>query len=349
MACDPNFGQVTLLLHCDGTSGSTVFTDLSNQANIVTAQNSAQVDTSQSMFGGASLSIDGSSALGYYNSVAPYASVVGLTTPIVAGSANDITTGGADFTIECWFYASPNLPNYFNFIPLDFGNDNWSGTTKTGFYVQLYFAGSYQYLNLVSTTAGWPQIAAYSAGGIALATWYHIAVVRVSGVVSLYLNGVSQGTPQTWAGACNPDLFTVGGTPSASGSFGTGWVDEVRISSFARYTTNFTPPADAFGVACLAPDILGLLPAAANALIVAGGFTVGTVTTENSADYATGLVCSQTTVGSVVNYVVSDGSLGGSAYGRFVGSNVFKAVEIVNIGDIRPKVWYPADRNTTRP
>lgn len=37
-----------------------------------------------------------------------------------------------------------------------------------------------------------------------------------------------------------------------------------------------------------------------------------------------------------------------NAYGRFVGSPVFKAIEVANIGDIEPKVWDPPRNGVTR-
>jgi hypothetical protein len=56
---DPQFGSVSLLLHGDGTNGSTTITDNSPTPKTVTAVGNAQISTAQSKFGGASILFDG--------------------------------------------------------------------------------------------------------------------------------------------------------------------------------------------------------------------------------------------------------------------------------------------------
>ena len=58
-ATDPNFSNVSLLIHVAGTDGSTTFTDSSSNALTVTPDG-AQISTVQSKFGGASCFLDGS-------------------------------------------------------------------------------------------------------------------------------------------------------------------------------------------------------------------------------------------------------------------------------------------------
>lgn len=78
-------------------------------------------------------------------------------------------------------------------------------------------------------------------------TWSHIAVVRNSGVVTLYLNGVSLGT---WSSSATFLGNVYIGTQVQSGGFNgyfRGFIDEFRITNgIARYTANFTPPTAAF-------------------------------------------------------------------------------------------------------
>jgi hypothetical protein len=54
---DPSFASVSALLHFDGSDGSTTFTDVTG--TIWTANGNAQIDTAQSVFGGASGLFDG--------------------------------------------------------------------------------------------------------------------------------------------------------------------------------------------------------------------------------------------------------------------------------------------------
>ena len=56
---DVNFADVSLLLHGDGTSGSTTITDSSSNAVVVTANGNAQIDTAVKKFGTGSIEFDG--------------------------------------------------------------------------------------------------------------------------------------------------------------------------------------------------------------------------------------------------------------------------------------------------
>lgn len=55
-----DLGNPVLLLHCNGSNGSTTFTDSSPYGRTQSAANSATISTSQSKFGGASLTMAGS-------------------------------------------------------------------------------------------------------------------------------------------------------------------------------------------------------------------------------------------------------------------------------------------------
>jgi hypothetical protein len=80
--------------------------------------------------------------------------------------------------------------------------------------------------------------------------WYHIAVVRSSGFLFLYVNGQQLGLPIAdsstyFAGTsrfglgCQPDN---GSGAILTGTSLAGWMDEFRLTvGFARYTSNFTP------------------------------------------------------------------------------------------------------------
>lgn len=91
-----------------------------------------------------------------------------------------------------------------------------------------------------------------------LDVWYHMAVVRASGELLLFVNGQQLGLP-----IADSNLYFVGsasvglggqpvstsgpGTPTFAGASLQGWLDEVRLTvGFARYTSNFTPTTIAF-------------------------------------------------------------------------------------------------------
>ena len=81
-----------LLLHFDGTDGSTTFVDSSPSGKTVTAVGNAQIDTAQYKFGGASGLFDGN---GDYLSVP---------------DSDDWYFGTGDFTIDAWArFANANV------------------------------------------------------------------------------------------------------------------------------------------------------------------------------------------------------------------------------------------------
>lgn len=90
----------------------------------------------------------------------------------------------------------------------------------------------------------WWQATAYAANH----TFHHVAVVRSSGVVRVYVNGVDGNPAGPWNTTADftHTAYTFGGSPytSHSGQF---WLDDYRVTiGVARYTANFTPPAAAF-------------------------------------------------------------------------------------------------------
>lgn len=86
-----------------------------------------------------------------------------------------------------------------------------------------------------------------SDGLVTASTWTHLALVRVSGVAHLYVNGTSVGSVT----APTVTLFTIGtyrygGSVFTSDAFD-GYIDEFRVTDgVARYTSDFTVPTSSF-------------------------------------------------------------------------------------------------------
>lgn len=74
-------------------------------------------------------------------------------------------------------------------------------------------------------------------------TWHHIALVRNIDEVTLYINGVSQGTS-----ILGEDLFDDATSWSLAGGAGARphYIDDVRITTDSRYTADFVPPVTEF-------------------------------------------------------------------------------------------------------
>ena len=75
----------------------------------------------------------------------------------------------------------------------------------------------------------------------------HIALVRNSGVLTVYVNGTSRGTAQTYNTNYTGQPNRIGSSHTDTNYF-TGNIDEFRTSSIARYTSAFTPPSSEFSV-----------------------------------------------------------------------------------------------------
>jgi hypothetical protein len=75
--------------------------------------------------------------------------------------------------------------------------------------------------------------------------WYHVALVRASGVDTLYINGVAQGTQsETSTQSAASGWPRIGYNSSQNFN---GWIDEFRLSNgIARWLANFTPPTAAY-------------------------------------------------------------------------------------------------------
>lgn len=209
---DPDFSSVSLLLHMDGTNGSTTFTDSSSNALTATANGNAQISTAQSKFGGASGLFDGS--------------VDNLT---VSNAVLNIASSG-DFTWEGWFYAT-STGGYKCIINNDFG---FSTTPR------LYLKNN----NLLGYIGSFDRISHQTT--VTTNTWHHFAMVRASNVTHVYLNGVQSSTSYTYSSASSNNM-RIGSDTGANSQDFTGYLDDIRITkNVARYTSNFTPATTAF-------------------------------------------------------------------------------------------------------
>lgn len=77
-------------------------------------------------------------------------------------------------------------------------------------------------------------------------TWHHIAIVRSETNVYLFINGTKKGTMEN--SLTTNDKLVLGHLSSAaSGTKYKGYMDELRVSNVARWTTDFTPPEEPYG------------------------------------------------------------------------------------------------------
>ena len=218
---DPQFGSVTLLLHGNGTNGSTTITDNSPNTKTISRFGNTQISTAQSKFGGASIAFDGS---GDY-----------LKTQL----SSDFNMFQQNFTAEFWVYfnAVTGTPHILNMG----GSSEYDAGGRATVWVN-----SSLFL-LLSTNGG----GITGATTLAVNTWYHVALTKASGTWQLWLNGVSQGTTaSTVFPTSSLQEIGIGSQHYQTNNFFNGYIDDLRITKgVARYTANFTPPAAPF------PDI----------------------------------------------------------------------------------------------
>ena len=217
---DPNYSSVSLLLNGNGTNGSTTFTDSSSYGHTVTPGGNAQISTTQSKFGGASMYFDGS---GDY-----------LEIP----DDTSLHLGSDNFTFEFWTYLNSTTGHFIN---------KRVSTSANVQYLYFSIVGGTLYLYATSNGSSWDIASNFNFGNTTLSTgqWYHIALVRNGTEIATYVNGIkSPNTITTSAaihnGSTNP-LRIVGDVPY--GNYLNGYIDDFRLTQgVARYTSNFTPP-----------------------------------------------------------------------------------------------------------
>lgn len=210
-----------LMLHMNGTNGSTTFTDSELTPKSVTAAGNAQISTAQSKFGGASGLFDGT---GDYLELADNA---------------DWAFGTEDLTIDFWvrFISVPTST-----ITAVFYSQYNNGSNM----IELYYKDSALYLQNYS--GGTPIVDFNRAWTPTAGTWYHIAVVRTGNTFKMFINGTQIGTDYSSSNSFTDftNLLRIGARNSTTGGLN-GYIDEYRISKgVARWTTNFTPPTSQY-------------------------------------------------------------------------------------------------------
>ncbi len=84
-----------------------------------------------------------------------------------------------------------------------------------------------------------------SSNAMSLNTWNHVAVVRNSGVVYIYINGVVSTNSWNTTTAFTNAQCVIGTNPGPGTEYYVGYIDDLRITKYARYTAAFTPPTKA--------------------------------------------------------------------------------------------------------
>ena len=148
------------------------------------------------------------------------------TSSNLLGTAGDAAFKfSGNFEIDCWVYPiSGTHRGIFNTYS---GNVTGSGT------------GVALYIESDGTFAGYFGTSGVHGPAVTYNAWTHVAIERNNNTCSLYVNGISVGTP-----VANSTNFSDGyckfGMDNNSEYFN-GYMDEFRISNISRYAGNFIP------------------------------------------------------------------------------------------------------------
>lgn len=213
---DPYFNQVALLLHGDGTNG---------------AQNNTFVDSSTNNF---SITRNGNATQGTFS---PFSLPDGQWSNFFDGNGDFFTIpsntafdqNAGDWTIESWVYLTAGVNATFGTVIFgqEFTRQVKLAISNTGVVV-LDQAGVG--VRVTGTTV------------LQVGQWYHLAAVRNGSTLSLYVNGVSEGTPNTTTTfAASGNTIHIARRPDIA-YFLTGYISNLRfVKGTALYTSAFTP------------------------------------------------------------------------------------------------------------
>lgn len=196
-------------------------TDATAKNDLETVGN-AQISTTQSRFGGGSMLFNGT------------------TDKLVTTPSPLFNFASSDFTIEGWFYTGSSATMLPLYSTLNRAKADVLSIQISGGIVYAY----------VSAAGGgaWSLLNGLVMGTVTYNAWNHIALVRSGSTWSGYVNGTrGSGFPQTNSAAVAAmDGFAIGDAAGA-GFWYSGYMDDLRITRFARYSgATITAPTAAF-------------------------------------------------------------------------------------------------------
>jgi len=192
-----------------GTNGFYIKGQLAGATNAITALGNIQHSTAQAKIGSSSILFDGNGDL-----------------LEVGGTSNwyDFGADGNPWTMEAYIrFDTVSITQ-----KIFWQNNTYIGieyVTGSGIKVRLNNGG-------INFTASWSP---------SINTWYHIAVVRqTNNTTTVYIDGTSIGSGTISGGSSSQHKVEIGAFSPSTDEFD-GYMDEIRISSVARFTSSFTP------------------------------------------------------------------------------------------------------------
>lgn len=211
---DPYFSNVVLLIHADGTNGSTTFTDSSAYANTISVSAGPTISSTQSKFGGTSIKSSGAG---------------NISTPL---SSLFQTVG--DFTLEFWIYFNANSGTAQMFFSNEGSLWNWG----------------YLYLSDANNSIAFGGSPLPAGSLITAGSWHHFAYSRTSGIGHAFIDGIQKGgfpNSAAYNGIQDRYYFMAGAPSFSSWMQANSFMDEIRFTNgLGRYAGNFSVPTMPF-------------------------------------------------------------------------------------------------------
>jgi hypothetical protein len=224
--------NVSLLLHGNGTNGSTTITDSSPTPKTVSAVGNAQISTAIADPFGSSTGVIAFDGSGDYLSISN-------------SSTFSIGLSNQPYTVEFFFYR--NSTGDHMFVSKGGGYPGWG--QADGYDYAAFVASSVIYWMWNDNLDPTP-VSISSATLPAIQQWHHYAATYDGTTTRFFINGTSIGTPLTSPYASNSaaNRVRVGASPVDADLLSlNGYIDDLRITKgVARYTANFTPPTAPF-------------------------------------------------------------------------------------------------------
>ena len=204
--------------HLDFENGQTGFVDSSSNARAITVTGDTNHSFDQAKFDSSSIYFDGTND------------------SLDIADSTDFDFGTGDFTFEFFVYkTSSGKMAIF---------ETRSSGSNNGFNLEFSAADKFEWYDQSIASGGdLPK----DPSAISLNTWTHYAVVRNGTSCKMYRDGSEVGTAKdvgsnSMVSAGTP---TIGESAAGANDF-QGYLDEIRLSSTARYTSNFSVPTSSF-------------------------------------------------------------------------------------------------------
>lgn len=255
----PVLSKTSLLMHFDGATGSNTMVDA--VGHTATTIGTAVLSNATSKFGGTSLSVPT------------------VTSGVSIPNAPEFNLSTGDFTLEAWIF--PNSIASVNYIASKGLNASFYTNNTTGVLIVIT-----------------DQNTSWTGGAVVAGVWQHVALTRSGSTMTLWQNGIAVATLASALSFGNNALpLLIGARATANGTTPNGnfngFIDEVRISNFCRYSATFNPPPQPFTIDGQSPTLAAAIAAGLNPAsmgVSASSTTISSILNQISAAYGINLL-----------------------------------------------------------